>query len=294
MPEHPTMEPPSIRQLNCMELSGGRVCGQARYELPGFRIDIHATHAGPRIEGGGEVHYLSSCASGRITRLLLADICGTASTFVDFSDALRSKLLRHINSMWQGRVVSQLHRQFEAFANEGGFASASVGTFFAPTRSFSMCNIGQAAPLVFRAADGRWEALHGETRSRPATPCANEGVYGMEEYRYIRTRLCKGDLVLAYGNGFSQARFADGAFAGQSELLHRLNALTDATPREQIDSLVSELQQETAAEDRTLVISEVTCKPVPVRNTLMAPLNWLRGARDRTRFDCDSPAPETP
>ena len=116
----------------CMEVSGGRLTYHADYEMPGLAMQVSSRHCDQCMSGGGEVHYISSCASGRITRIMLADICGSEEIFRRLSCEMRQGLVRNINSIWQNRVISDMSRQFREFARQGGFATASVATFFAP------------------------------------------------------------------------------------------------------------------------------------------------------------------
>jgi len=283
------METTAATQMKCLELAGGRVNCQRLYELPGFSLRVFSrtasgTQGGAQqgAQGGGEVHYISSCASGRITRLLLADICGSAETFERLAGAMRKGLLRNINSIWQNRVVTNMHRQLDAFAQEGGFATASVSTYFAPTGSFSMCNAGNPAPLLYRAATRQWQVLKGETKQAPAGGKNCEGVYGLEEYRYFHTKLRRDDLVVTYGNGFSQSKLPDGGYVGQTELRARLQDTPHSDQYARLTHLIGLIQSQSVGldEDNTVVVTHATGKRVSLRNTLLAPFRLLRRPRD--------------
>ena len=52
-----------------------------------------------------------------------------------------------------------MNQQFAEFGEEGGFATALVSTFFAPTQTFALCNAGHPAPLLFRRATSQWTEL---------------------------------------------------------------------------------------------------------------------------------------
>ena len=114
---------PQIRK-QCMEVSGGRLTYQANHEMPGMVMQIYSRRSGHCMQGGGEIHYVSSCASGRITRVMLADICGSEETFKRLSCEMRNGLIRSINSIWQNRVVSDVSDKFREFAQQGGFGTA--------------------------------------------------------------------------------------------------------------------------------------------------------------------------
>ena len=87
------------KRKKCLEVSGGRLSYQASYEMPGLAMQIYSHQCDHCMEGGGEVHYVSSCASGRITRLMLAEICGSEDVFKRLSCKMRDGLIRSINSI---------------------------------------------------------------------------------------------------------------------------------------------------------------------------------------------------
>jgi hypothetical protein len=268
-----------------MEVSGGRLTYQADYEMPGLAMQISSRQADHCTEGGGEVHYISSCASGRITRMMLADICGSSDVFRKLSCEMRDGLIRNINSIWQNRVVLNMSKQFREFARQGGFATASIATFFAPTRSFVMCNIGNPPPLLFRARDRSWEVLHGEPES-VQEPCdVPEGVFGSDQYRHVNTKLEVGDVVVIYGNGFAQSAFPGGNLVGHDRMLEALRDAPHSDPRARLEHLIRLiLDNNEPAEDSTILVCEVTETKVRLRDNLLAPLRLFRRASDQTQL----------
>ncbi len=276
------MASPQSVSMNCLELSGGRLNCERSYELPGFSLLVSSRTHGALEHGGGEVHYLSSCASGRITRLILSDICGQRQTFREISTVMRDGLLQHINSLWQGNLVKQLHQQLESFAETGGFASASLCTFFAPTRSFTMCSLGNPPPIWFDSQQRTWKRLSPLPRRSVSVPKngAAAGVYQLDEYQHFQQKTRPGDLLLVYGNGFSESRFADGTLAGGSELLYRLQAMKDVEGIASIEPLISEIQRGGLSGDSTVIIAEANRRVATIRNTLLAPIRMLRSPRD--------------
>lgn len=275
------MQVPAKRK-NCMEVTGGRLTYDVQYEMPGLTMQIFSRQSDHGVNGGGEVHYISSCASGRITRMLLADICGTEDVFQRFSCEMRSGLMRNINSIWQNRVVSDMSNQFREFALQGGFATASVATFFAPTRSFVMCNIGNPPPLVYRAAARTWEVLHGEIEVTE-TAGEIEGVFGEHEYRHINSKLEVGDLFVIYGNGFAQSSFPGGDVVGHNRLLAALQDAPHTDPEARVSHLANLIQHSNpAGEDSTVLLCRVTNRSVSLRDNMLAPLRLFRRPKDKT------------
>jgi sigma-B regulation protein RsbU (phosphoserine phosphatase) len=273
------------KRKKCMEVSGGRATYRAEYEMPGLAMQLYSRHSGSCAFGGGEVHYISSCASGRITRMMLADIVGSEDVFERLSCEMRNELMRNINSIWQNRVVSNMSHQFREFAGKGGFATASVATYFAPTRSFAMCNIGNPPPLVFRARERSWSVMHGETESRLERSDQLDGVFGIDEYRHIKTKLSVDDFVVLCGNGFAHAAFPGGGMVGHNRLIESLSDSPHTDPSSRLAHLIELIQQHNPTEhDSTVLVCRVTNSKVPLRDSLLAPLRLLRRPSDDTRL----------
>lgn len=62
-------------RMQCMEVWGGNQAVERSFQTPGLKIWVYSRPYGQAV-GGGDVYYISSCASGRITRMLLADVSG--------------------------------------------------------------------------------------------------------------------------------------------------------------------------------------------------------------------------
>ncbi|MCH1494178.1 MAG: serine/threonine-protein phosphatase [Rubripirellula sp.] len=274
----------STERKSCMEITGGRKSEDVQYEMPGLRMRVFSKQSEMGLEGGGEIHFISSCASGRITRILIADICGSESLFRQFSCQIRDGLLKSINSIWQDRVVDEMEKQFKEFASHGGFATASIATFFAPTRSFVMCNIGNPPPIIYRQAERSWEVVHGN-HGETAEEEAVEGVFAKGEYRYIETKLEVGDHFLLYGNGFAQSKFPGGDIVGHARLHSALQDATHTDPETRIDHLVSRIREASSeSEDSTVVACAVTNKSVGLGDNLLAPIRLFSRAKDNTNL----------
>ena len=62
-------------QLECLEVWGGNKRVDHAIELPGLEGWIHSDPVEPA-NMGGDVHYVSVCSKGIISRFALADVCG--------------------------------------------------------------------------------------------------------------------------------------------------------------------------------------------------------------------------
>ena len=196
---------------------------------------------------------------------------------------MRDGLIRNINSIWQNRVVSDVGKRFREYANRGGFGTASVATYFAPTRSFVMCNIGNPPALVYRAKDRAWEAIHGETRNCDSNTGEIDGVFGEDEYRHLKTKLDVGDMFVIYGNGLAQSSFPDGGIVGHSRLMSALHDAPNTKPESRLSHLIRVIEDSNPPEqDTTILVCRVTKTGVRLRDNLLAPLRLFRQPTDET------------
>ena len=70
--------PSDTRHMQCMEIWGGNQMVDNHVVMPGLDAWVYSRPYG-QAAAGGDVHYVSSCATGRITRLLIADVSGHGS-----------------------------------------------------------------------------------------------------------------------------------------------------------------------------------------------------------------------
>lgn len=137
--------------LQCLEVWGGNGVIDNGVTMAGIDAWVFSRpYEGT--DSGGDVHYVSTCGTGRISRMMVADVAGHGPTASAAAVGLRNLMRRHVNHLDQTRLVSMLNRQFGGLASEGVFATAVVATFFAPTGSFV---------AVTRGTRGRWSTARG-------------------------------------------------------------------------------------------------------------------------------------
>ena len=79
--------------MQCMEVWGGSQIASSGVELAGLDVWIYSKPF-DQAQRGGDVYYVSSCASGRISRLLLADVSGHGKSVASTAADLRAYLRR--------------------------------------------------------------------------------------------------------------------------------------------------------------------------------------------------------
>lgn len=274
--------------MNCMEVCGGSGSTEMSYARPGLDVWVWSnSHGGVEIDGG-DIHFLSSCASGRVTRMLLADICGHGSAFGDLAVELRDLMICHVNSIKQARFIRQMHRRFLASSDRGGFATALLSTYFAPTKSFTLCNAGHPTPLVYRAAVGAWSVLEQPKSAPSAINDTPLGVINQDEYQQFSTRLENNDMVLSYSNLLTECRDRDGRTLGIDGLLRQVEHTDPARASDILPSLINRLRpwnvDPLATGDATLLLCRATDRGAGWKNSFLAPLRMLRAVEDNTRL----------
>ncbi len=284
LPDH---VPSSQDVMNCMEVCGGSGDATRHLRRPGLDVWVQSQSRQDTTAGGGDLHLISSCASGRITRLLMADVCGFGPLFHDLATRLRETMKRNVNSIRQERSVRQMSEQLAAAAREGGFASTVISTYFAPTRSISVCNAGHPPPMLYRSGEREWSLLKSASSNSTASGCAL-GVVDPGEYQQLTTNLEAGDIVLTYSNSLTESRSPDGRTFGIAGLLDRVQKL-DATmpsvmPEQLLQGIRNEHVENLNENDATIMVCQATDTPVAWKDNVLAPFRLLHSVSDRTSF----------
>src|SRR5437763_9069649 len=98
----------SSTHLQCMEVWGGNRSADAGVVMAGLDAWVYCRPFKDSGTGGGDVYYVSSCATGRITRLLVADVSGHGEKVSTVADQLRLLMRRYVNHIDQGQFVRSM------------------------------------------------------------------------------------------------------------------------------------------------------------------------------------------
>ncbi|QDU92401.1 PP2C family protein-serine/threonine phosphatase [Lignipirellula cremea] len=278
---------PAPEQMRCMEVWGGNQGVEQYFQMPGLDVWLYSRPC-DNAASGGDVYYLSSCVSGRISRLLLADVSGHGVAVSQCALGLRDLMRRYVNHVSQARFVAEMNEEFGRLNHDDNFATALVGTFFASTNSFQLSAAGHPQPLLFRQPSATWEVCEDAHDAATASRLRDIplGVAGGVEYSQTKLSLAPGDMVLAYTDGLTETRVANDQLLGTAGLLKLVESLKVA-PERLLFTLLSALREQSAAtvgDDLTLLLARANGSRVPLRNNLLAPFRLLRRARDATRF----------
>lgn len=251
-------------QLVCGEIWGGNRPVDTPIELPGVRGMLFSRPCGGG--RGGDVHYLSVCGSGLLSRICIADVVGHGESVAAISQEMHATLRRCMNQPDQRRVLRDLNRRLA----EIGFramTTAVAATYYPPAGGLSISYAGHPPGWIFRSRSRQWESL------TPAEPQARDGrlvnmalaVDAAASFTRRDVRIVQGDRLLLVTDGVLEAP------NGQQELFGaaRVAALLARGADTPVDALAATLRRELEAftqrglehDDVTFVLLEFVAGP---------------------------------
>jgi phosphoserine phosphatase RsbU/P len=215
------------RALQCMEIWGGSAAAAAQsVNTPGLHATVLSRPFQDAAEGG-DIHYVTVCGSGRITRAILADVAGHGQAVAEVARALRELLRKNINFPSQKRVVRSLNQQFGVLTKTRVFATAAVVTYLAYRDTFTFCNAGHPRPLFYCSARKTWRLLSARANEEGNIPL---GILADVPYGQFAVRCQTGDAVILYTDYLVEARNPAGDALGEEGVLRLAADLPSTDP----------------------------------------------------------------
>ena len=253
----PAMSDSPPEHMKCLEVCGGSQLTSRGVVIGGLDAWVYSKPHG-QAQRGGDVYYASSCAAGRISRLLLADVSGHGTSVASIAADLRTLMRRFINRWDQVEFVRLLNQQFSTLSKRGTFATAIVSTFFAPSRRLTLCNAGHPRPILYRASRQEWSLLGRESPRPTGLINLPLGIMSITEYEHFDIELEPGDCLVTYTDALIESSDADGEILGEEGVLRLLKLLGEVEPEKLIDALLGEIAERypenLSADDVTLLI----------------------------------------
>src|SRR6187549_518457 len=109
--ESPPMTATEPQVMQCMEVWGGNQAVDSGVVMAGLDAWVYCKPY-RNAEGGGDVYYVSSCATGRINRLLVADVSGHGEKVRAVAVQLRDLMRRFVNYIDQSKFVLSMNSRF--------------------------------------------------------------------------------------------------------------------------------------------------------------------------------------
>ncbi|HMB96015.1 MAG TPA: PP2C family protein-serine/threonine phosphatase [Tepidisphaeraceae bacterium] len=265
--------------MTCMEIWGGNQTADNAVTMSGLDAWIYSKPYG-QADGGGDVYYVSSCATGRITRLLLADVSGHGKMVADIATVLRRLMQKYVNFIDQSSFVTSMNHQFTELSAAGCFATAIVSTFFAPTNELTLCIAGHPSPLIYRAATKRWSYL-AEVNDESSTNIPL-GIDQITDWMQFGVELNLGDLVLCYTDSLIESHGNDGEMLGLAGLLEIANQIELNDPgvftRTLLDAIASRAEGNLSMDDVTVLLFRPNgARSASFMQRAFAPIRMLAG-----------------
>jgi phosphoserine phosphatase RsbU/P len=248
MVSEPIVSEPAEQRMQCMEVWGGSQLTARGVAFGGLDAWVYSKPHG-NAQHGGDVYYASSCATGRIARLLLADVAGHGISVAETAADLRTLMRRFVNRLDQTEFVRLLNQQFAALSTVGSFATAVVATFFEPSRRMTVCNAGHPRPLLYRAARQQWDFLdHGSPELPGGKKHAGPsnlplGMLEISKYDQFDIELEPGDCMLCYTDALLESDDSSGEMLGEHGVLRILRLIGGAEPHTLIEKLLAEIAE---------------------------------------------------
>ena len=226
-------------------------------ELPGLSAWISCRPLSPATEGG-DLHYMTVCGKGAISRVVLADVAGHGEVVSSVAERLRDGLRKHVNTWDQSILIQELNNSFLAGANGVQYATAFVLGHYVQSGEMLFTNAGHVPPLWYRAAERKWLIISHSTPYAKDVADLPLGLIAGTPYTQTAIQLSPGDLLVLYTDGISESRDAAGRELGFDQLASFASTVPVEQPDEAGEALLSCVEMfrrpVPAADDETMVV----------------------------------------
>jgi phosphoserine phosphatase RsbU/P len=248
------------RRLDRAEAWAGNGRTAGLIEMPGLLAWVHAVPSGQGA-GGGDVHYLSLCPSGIVSRIALADVSGHGDAVVILGDKLRELMLRHLTALEQVGLMRDLNRAVKEELDGVHYATMLAIGWHSSRGLLVVTNAGHPPPCRYRAVRGEWSWTERKRASeRGRTVGVPLGLLAESGYDRAVFKPKVGDLVLLYTDGVSEAVNEAGEELGREGLMSMAQALDPSSAEVFGEQLVEALRRfrgsVAPADDETIIVLE--------------------------------------
>jgi sigma-B regulation protein RsbU (phosphoserine phosphatase) len=207
-----------VARLACFELWGGNSKAAHPIELPGLQGWIYCAPFGHAARGG-DVHYMSVCSKGQVSRIALADVAGHGEFASSMAERLRRTLQHHTDNWDQSALMRELNEAFKRDASGLQLATAVVLGFYAGTGDLLFTNAGHPPLLWHHAKTGVWDWLEDQTPYSKKVTDLPLGLISGTSYAQTAIDFNPGDTLLLYTDGITESRNERGEELGHEGLL---------------------------------------------------------------------------
>ena len=283
--------------MQCMEVWGGNHASENAIVSSGLRLWVYCKPHAHSV-GGGDIYYVSSCATGRITRLVVADVSGHGDAVAGVAIALRRLMRQYVNFLDQTQFIESMNQQFAKLSKESCFATAVVATFFSTNGHLSLSNAGHPPPLLYSAVTKSWKAVCGTATGNTSIANIPLGIDHSCTYAELEIALNVDDLVLCYTDSLIEARVADGGMLGVDGLLEVARSVAATHPANFVQSLLDAILRLAPGnlddDDVTVLLFSPngSGRRMTFRQQVFAPIRLCRGLISALRSREQLPRPD--
>lgn len=250
--------------LHCTEVWGGNDRVSHALELPGLSGWLHSEPTEQALQGG-DVHYVSLCSKGALTRLALADVSGHGPSAGSVAALLRGLIHKHIDTWDQSELMRELNTSLSSSVTHSQYASAILFAYYQPTRELVFTNAGHPPALWYHAASKTWDWLESSTPLAHVIEGLPLGIIDGTDYVQVAVRLEPDDLLILYTDGITEARNPGGQMLEREGLLTMVQGLPVGEPSQMAEQLTARMREFRGGtppdDDHTFCILRQTGRP---------------------------------
>jgi len=244
-------------ELACMEIWGGNRKTVARVELPGLAGWVYCKPFGDD-GGGGDLHYLSVCDKGILSRVAVADVAGHGHAVSAMAGRLHNLMRESISTWDQTEFMQKLNQHLRRERVDLEYATVSVLGYYRPEGCLAITNAGHPPPLWYHAADNSWSWLEETAASeRSELYSLPIGLIPGTDYRQTLVALGPRDLLVLYTDGITEAENGAGDQVGRELLRNWAECAPRDSPEAVGEALLDQLarfRNGNPADDETLIV----------------------------------------
>jgi phosphoserine phosphatase RsbU/P len=244
------------RRLACLEIKGGNERVVYSIELPGLIAWVSCRPMAPATQGG-DLHYLSVCSQGFVSRIALADVAGHGELVSGAANTLRDLLRKHADEWDQSDVVRELN---DSLLRDAGsdYATALLLSHYSGSGEILFTNAGHLPPIWYRAETNQWSFLMDSTLYAEKPANLPIGLIAGTPYSQTAIQFGWDDLLILYTDGVTESTNATGRqldTKGFLELVHGVPVLSASETGQMLLTRLEAFRGASpAADDETLVV----------------------------------------
>jgi sigma-B regulation protein RsbU (phosphoserine phosphatase) len=234
--------------LACGEVRGGNEPVYTSVELPGLRGTLYSRPChGPE---GGDVHYLSVCRSGLLTRVCVADVAGHGEAVAAVGREMHAHLRQSVDIVDTRRVMADLDRRLDI---EGlrSVTTAALLSYYHTSQWLTVSYAGHPPGWLYLLETSTWSRLEGGSPST-ATVGPSDLPLGTglaPAFSRRRVKISAGDRVLLVTDGVLEAPAPDGTEFGVAGVEAALPGDFSTLPARLLDALTTHTGHEALGHD---------------------------------------------